>query len=154
MENRSTYSFEEDDYPKEELARVAALVGSKDVEGTTPKVDHNAGVALYIASDNDWINYRFSKPIPAIMSIRLQCLDFFLHIFGLFDALSDLLLISNAGLTGECFMQMSLEVLITKRVVLPQIKKLCVCDVDLAVDLISLRNEKLEEAFKIHLCRC
>lgn len=39
-------------YPKEELARVAALV-PKDVDGTTPKFDHNAGVAIYISSNNE-----------------------------------------------------------------------------------------------------
>ena len=95
------------------------LVDSKDVDGTTPKIDHNAGVALYIASNNDWITQLFSKSVSAIISTRLQCLDFFLHIFRLFDALSDLPFISNAGLAGECFMQASLEVLITKRVVFP-----------------------------------
>ena len=127
---------------------------SKDVDGTTPKVDHNAGVAICIASNNDCITHRFSKPISAINSTRLQCLDFFLHIFRLFDALSDLLFISNAGLAGECFVQASLEVLITKRVILPQIQKLCECDIDLAVDLIGQKMEELEEAFETHLCKC
>ena len=80
------------------------MLVAKDVDGTTPKFDYNAGVAIYIASNNDWITHRFSKPISAITSTRLQCLDFFLHIFRLFDALSDLLFISNAGLAGECSM--------------------------------------------------
>lgn len=69
---------------------------------------------------------------PAKRPISLQiikCLNLLLHIFGPLYALPDILFILKTGLTGECFVQVSLEVWITLRVILAQVQELFV-DVD------------------------
>lgn len=56
---------------------------------------------------------------------RLQCLNLFLYVFGPFDPLPDFLFIAKTGLTGECFVQASLKVMITKWIIFAQMQELC-----------------------------
>ena len=80
-------------------------------------------ISLQIMTTLDILSYQ--RPVSAIMRTRLQCLNLLLHIFGPFNPLPDFLFIPKTGLTSECFVQASLEVLVPKGIFFTQIQELC-----------------------------
>lgn len=81
---------------------------------------------------------------------RLQCLNLFLYIFGPFNPLPDFLFIAKTGLTGECFVQANLEIVIAKGIIFTQIQKLCkIRDFGLAAVFSDLKKSSCQEHFEI-----